>query len=400
MSKRHYYNDSYTTQFDATIKARLTVNDAPAVVLDGTYFYPSSGGQPNDSGTLGDVSVVDVFVREADQAIVHVLDREVDGERVSAEINWQRRFDHMQQHTGQHILSAAFAELADALTVGFHLGADSCTIDLATSKLSAEQIAAVEALANQVVWENRPITAKFIPKSDIPNYPLRKIPDVPGDELRLVIIPDFDYNACGGTHVRGSAEVGLIKINKVERVRGQVRVEFRCGQRALADYAKKESVVSGLAADLTCAIEDLPHNISNLRKDIKTANKQLKKQRNLLLQMEAEQLVKTASHQSPTGENIVVKAFNRRDANELRQLTNTTARAGNCIAMLGAAGNPAVVAFAKAKSSSGDMNELLQQILSKTGGTGGGSAMVASGGGFKATATEIEMLFEQLIGTM
>ncbi len=392
MSIRHYYNDAYTTEFEATIIERLTNNDAPAVVLDGSYFYPASGGQPHDTGTIDGVNVIEVFVRESDQAVVHVLDGEVLADKVAAQIDWSRRLDHMQQHTGQHILSAAFAEIADALTIGFHLGTDACTIDLAIGRLDGGQIAGAAALANKVVWDNRPITSKFIPKSDISNYPLRKVPDIPGDELRLVIIEDFDYNACGGTHVRGSAEVGLIKINKVERVRGQVRVEFRCGQRALLDYAKKETIINQLASDLTCAMEDLPHNINGLRQELKLANKQLKKQGNLLLQMEAERLVEGAQ-QMATGGNLVVQVYDRRDANELRQLANTVARFGECVVILGAAGNPATVALARARSLEGDMNTLLQQILAQVDGTGGGSATFASGGGFKATVAELENLF-------
>ncbi len=387
MSKRYYYNDSYTTHFDATVIERLTVNEAPAVILNGSYFYPTSGGQPHDRGMISDATVVDVFVRETDQAVVHVLDNDVSDDSVTAQIDWARRFDLMQQHTGQHILSAAFFEIANALTVGFHLGADSCTIDLAISRLDGGQIARAEELANQVVWENRPITPIFIPKSDIPNYPLRKVPNVPGDELRLVIIENFDYNACGGTHVRGTADVGLIKINKVERVRGQVRVEFRCGQRALRDYAQKETIINQLASDLTCAIEDLPHNIGNLRKELKVANKRLKKQGNLLLQIEAQKIADNSV------DNLVVQIFARRDANELRQLANAVARLTDSVVLLGAAGNPATIALAKSKNAQGDMNAILQQLLAQTGGTGGGSATFASGGGFKAAAKQLEALF-------
>ena len=386
---RKYYADSYTTQFETQIAERLTLADSRrAVVLNESYFYPTSGGQPHDTGTLNGVRLVDVQVREQDGAVLHVLESEVEGDAVSAQIDWPRRFDLMQQHTGQHILSAALFEVAEALTVGFHLGAESSTIDLATDSLSADEIARAERLANEIVWENRPITAQFIPKADIPNYPLRKIPDVPGDALRLVIIPNFDYNACGGTHVRGTAEVGMVKVNRVERVRGQVRVEFRCGARALADYDRKERLISQLANDLTCAMEDLPHNVANMQRDIKQANKRLKKQGSQLLQMEAQQLA------VPNGTTIHV--FKQRDANELRQLANGVVRAGNGVALLAAAGSPATLAFARAKSADGDMNALLQAVLAQTDGTGGGSATFAAGGGFKATVAELEGMLRGL----
>ena len=215
MTERLYYTDSYTTTFQAIVVDQFDHNGRPALVLDRTYFYPVSGGQPADAGTLNGVPVQDVYIRETDGAVVHVLSAtpspaEMQG--VQGVIDWDRRFDHMQQHTGQHILSQAFIQVADAHTVSFHLSDNSVTIDLNKEQLRPEDVEQAELLANQVIWEDRAIRIREVSPEEAERLALRKVPELESDKLRLVEIEQCDVTACGGTHVSRTGAVGMIKV--------------------------------------------------------------------------------------------------------------------------------------------------------------------------------------------
>ncbi|MCI0396910.1 MAG: alanyl-tRNA editing protein, partial [Chloroflexi bacterium] len=287
MTERLYYNDAYTTRFQAHVVERLTHQGRPAVVLDQTYFYPTSGGQPFDQGHLGGTPVIDVFVRDSDQAVIHVLGGEVWVDEIAAEVAWARRFDHMQQHTGQHILSQAFIQAAGAETVSFHLGDESCTVDLHVNQLAAAQIEQAELLANQIIWENRPVRATMVSQEQAARLPLRKVPPLEGDKLRVVEIKNFDLTACGGTHVSHTGEIGMIKIVKLERRGAELRVEFKCGQRALHDYRLKNSIINRLAAELTTGYLELEPTVTRMRDELKELRRVLKQQQTQLLSLEA-----------------------------------------------------------------------------------------------------------------
>lgn len=398
MTERLYYDSATTTRFDATIVETLTVDGRPAVVLRETYFYPASGGQPCDSGTLGDSRVIDVLVREADDAVVHVLDAPPAAGPLPAAIDWPRRFDHMQQHTGQHILSRAFVNTAGADTVSFHLGQDACTIDLNVAALADGAAAAAEALANAIVWENRPITARFVNRADLDRLSLRKLPDVNGDALRIVEIADFDWNACGGTHVSHTGAVGLIKINRLERQKGLVRVEFRCGARAVADYDARQTVVTALTNRLTCGYWEVDAAVGRLQAELKETARQLKKAQGALLQSEAAQLLAAAE---PAGAvHLVVQAFDGRDAADIKALGGHLTRNGPVIALLGVAGSAAEFVFTCSRQAPGDMQALLRPILDTVGGRGGGSRQFAQGGGVALKKGALEQLLAGAAGTV
>ena len=219
MTNRLYYTDPYLQAFDATVTAVDRVGDRTVVALDRTAFYPTSGGQPYDTGTLGALRVVDVFDRD-DGSIAHVVEGipPQPGQQVRGEIDWRRRFDHMQQHTGQHVLSAAFEHLFRVRTVSFHLGADVSTIDLARETTAAE-IDAAEREANRVVWEDRPVTIRFASAEEAASLPLRKEPKREGT-LRLIDVERFDLSACGGTHVARTGAIGIIAVAAWERFKG------------------------------------------------------------------------------------------------------------------------------------------------------------------------------------
>jgi alanyl-tRNA synthetase len=323
MTKRLYYSDSYCTRFSARVIERLTWEGRPAVVLDGSAFYPSSGGQPADRGTLGGITVLDVVVREQDGAIVHVLEHALSEAKAEGVLDWPRRFDHMQQHTGQHILSAACEQVLDADTVGFHLGAETSTVDLNVARLDPAAVRPVEELANQVVWENRPVSARFVGPDELAALPLRRPPTVEGP-VRLVEIAGplthrrrtggagsgsnpapalsgrcFDVNPCGGTHVTHTGEVGLIKIVRLDHRGDETRVEFLCGGRALRDYRAKNTMAHRLAGLLTVGHWELDQAVERLQAEAKQLRRDLRRAHGRLLKVEATELAKATVVHGP-----------------------------------------------------------------------------------------------------
>ncbi len=380
MNERLYYHDAYTNQFTAVITDRISENGRYAVALNQTYFYPTSGGQPFDRGTLNGLPVVDVTIRAEDGAILHWLDGAAPKEdEVTAVIDWPRRFDHMQQHTGQHILSQAFIRIAEAQTIGFHLSDDTVTIDLDVNSLTGEELNRVEQLANQIVWENRPINIHMVTRAEAEKMPVRKIPPAQTGKIRLVDIENFDLTACGGTHVSRTGGVGLIKIVKLERRRENVRVEFRCGGRALADYDSKNNTVQELMAVLTTGQEALGTAVTTLQDENKTNQRIIKKLRNSLLETEAAQMLQTGQK---LGDFILIsQVFDENEGVNLRQLGTHLTQNPGVVALLGTVGSKSQLLFCRSNNAPGDMNLLLKEALKQLGGGGGGSAMMAQGGG-------------------
>jgi len=378
---RLYYDDAYTHQFSAQVVERLTVDNHPALILDQSYFYPTSGGQPNDLGTLNDIPVIDVQTRKEDGAVVHVLERDVTGDTVEGVVDWARRFDHMQHHTGQHILSQAFVKTASANTVGFHMGSDSITIDLDQVNLRPELVLAVENLANEVVWADRPVTARIIQPDDAEGVRIRKLPEhLLTGGLRVIDIDGFDVTACGGTHVRRTGEIGLIKILKLEKRGDKTRVEFRCGSRALADYREKNAITNQLSADLTCGLSEIPQAVGRLQEDSKAAQRSLKAANGLLIEAEAERLA--ANVVDHRGARIVKLNFPGRDFAEVRGLAASIVQKPGMVVLLATSGEKPQLVFGRSADLAYDMNALLKQTLTLlANGRGGGTAQMAQGGG-------------------
>ena len=386
---RLYYDDAYTTEFTAHVVERWPMGEHPAVILDRTYFYPTSGGQPNDLGTINGVAVIDVTARKEDGAVVHLLAGDVPDDDVHGVVDWARRFDHMQHHTGQHILSQAFVQLADAHTVGFHLSGESVTIDLDRSSLTEAQVSAVEDLANEVVMADRPVTARLVKADEADGVRMRKLPEhLLTDGLRVIDIDGFDVTACGGTHVRRTGEIGLIKVLKLEKRGDKLRVEFRCGGRALRDYREKNAIANQLAADLTCAAADLPQAVGRLQEDFKAAQRALKAATNTLLDYEAEGLLQQAETNNQA--RLVVRDFPDRDFSEVRGLATRLAQNEQTVALLAASGDKAQIVFARSADLPWDMNALLKQTLPLIGGgRGGGQPPMAQGGGSPADSQQV-----------
>ena len=400
MTERLYYKDPTLTRFSARVIEHLRWEDRPAVVLERSAFYPNAGGQPHDTGLLCDadsshcatdtshcvadtsccVAVVDVVEREADGAVIHVLSEELEAAEVEAQIDWDRRFDLMQQHTGQHILSAAFLERFEANTVGFHLSDDYSTIDLDRAPLSAEDLSEVETLANSIVFENRPTIARFVPDEEVPTLPLRK-PLAHKGPVRIVEIPGFDCSACGGTHVRATGEVGLIKITRSERRGEETRVEFLCGRRALTDYQAKNSLLMGLAREYTVSYREVPDLVHRLAEELKDVRRELRQTRDELLDAEASVLWLEAV--TINGAKVVRAHLPGRAPDDLKHLAQRLIVQPKTAVLLaaGEAGQPGFFTFARSADLDVNMGTLVRQACELAGGRGGGRPEFAQGGG-------------------
>ena len=395
MTERLYYSDSYLREFEARIVEKVFLEGRPGVILDRTAFYPASGGQPHDTGRLECLPVIEVIERE-DKAVVHITAAEISaslGKKVCGEIDWARRFDHMQQHTGQHILSQAFLSLFEAKTVSFHLGEEVSTIDIDRAPLSLEELEEAEEAANAIVFEDRPVRASFLSEEELARLPLRKMPAVEGP-VRLVIIEDFDHSPCGGTHCRHTGEVGLIAIGKVERRGDQTRLEFRCGRRALADYRRKNRAVNELAGSFSVGDWELPQAVARLREQEEAQRRALHSAMEKLLDYEAARLV--AGAEDGDGFRLVQAIFQPGsteealpwDAERVRHLALRIVEHPSCVALLGLRGDKARLTFARSKDLDFDMAALLREVSPLIGGGGGGQPYLAQGGGARTEGLE------------
>jgi alanyl-tRNA synthetase len=296
MAGKLYLDDAYLRQCFSEVIKQTQIHSKPGVILNQTVFYPTSGGQPHDAGTINGVDVIDVLVDQNEQ-IVHLLEKPLKGFRVACEINWERRFDHMQQHTGQHILSQALLETKGADTISFHLGEQTSTVDINQSGLTPEAIFNVERLANRVIFENRDIIGHVVNKSQIHQFPIRKLPTVE-DHIRIIEIKDFDYSPCGGTHCSKTGEIGLLKVKRYENYKGGTRLRFLCGFRALRDYQEKSEILTQLSRAISAGEADLPQNIIKLKGDLKALTRERNNLNKKLLDYEARSLLPKGKKQA------------------------------------------------------------------------------------------------------
>jgi alanyl-tRNA synthetase len=386
MTERLYYHDSYLFEFDAEVREASAPDSRAAVILDRTAFYPTSGGQVFDTGWMllsehYKVRVAEVIERE-DGTIVHFLEaapRLEMGSRIRGEIDVDRRRDHMQQHSGQHVLSAAFVRLFEMPTVSFHMGAEYCSIDLDTKSLSAQQVEAAEALANDVVMENRPVEIHFVTPEEAMGLGLRKLPPMEKEQLRLIDIHDFDLTACGGTHVASTGQIGCILLRKTEKVKQGWRVEFVCGKRAVTTVRRDYGRLAEAASLFSSHLWDVPQQIRKAQEELRTSRKAREQLLEELADLYAARLLAETAERE--GRKVVVRIFSDRDLNYIKLLAQRlTRQAPNVIVLLGAtSGQPALV-FAASPGQPFDMNALMKEALAKLGGRGGGSKDMAQGG--------------------
>ncbi|WP_313892819.1 DHHA1 domain-containing protein [Psychrobacillus sp.] len=392
MTNKLYYQDAYIQTFSAKItKQQKDEKNHPYVVLTETAFYPTGGGQPHDTGTLNGVAVTNVETIE--EEVRHFLAESLpeETEYVDGSIDWKRRFDHMQQHAGQHILSAAFANLFDLQTVSFHLGKDSATIDLDIAEVTEQQLKEAESLANQLILENRPVETKWITEEELVHYDLRKETAI-RENIRLVKIPDFDYNACGGTHPNTTGQVGLINILHTEKQKRIIRVEFVCGERVLTHLHRKQQVIVELVSKLSSPEDKLVDAVNSLLENGKTVDKQMTDLNESLLQYEAKELLMMENR------SVITSIFEKRTIQELQKLAKIVVAQSPekiCI-LLSENGDRVQLVAAKGESVGPNMKELISSILPLINGKGGGNDTIAQGGGESGLLSSEQLLAKAL----
>lgn len=380
MKNLFYYEDAMMKEFTAQIEKTGKDETGNFIVLNNTAFYPTGGGQPHDTGWINDLEIIDV--EKIGEEIRHYTAADVSnisGE-ISGKLHWSRRFDHMQQHAGQHILTAAFVELFDMATVSFHLGTELVTIDLNVGEVSEDQLAAVEKRANEIILENRPIETKWVTKEELAQYNLRKDVKV-DDDIRLVIIPDYDYNGCGGTHPTSTGQVGLLKILATEKMKKQIRVHFVCGNRVLQQLAMRKQVLSDVARQLSAPEEEAADALRKFAKTAKQTEKNLTDAQDALLEFEAKELA---------NETVAAAVFENRSIQSLQKLARfITQQNGEAIALL-VANNEDKLQFVAARGSeqTKSMKDISAAALPLINGKGGGNDALVQGGGEKTVSAE------------
>jgi alanyl-tRNA synthetase len=381
MTDRLYYHDSFLYDFDALVVEAFDSNGRTAIVLDRTAFYPTSGGQVHDLGILtaeGQQIAITEVADEEDGRILHFASGPLTvGTQVHGSVDAARRRDHVQQHSGQHVLSAAFIRLFNMPTVSFHMGDESCTIDLETAGLSAAQAQKAELLANEVIAEDRRVSIRFVPLEEARELGLRKLPPKQTGDLRLIDITDFDLTACGGTHVRATGQIGSILLRKAEKVKQGVRVEFVCGLRAVSTARRDYTTLTEAAALYSSHIYDVPEQIRKSLAEAKAAGKAQHKLLEELAELSAERLLA----QTAGSPQVITQFIPDRDATFIKLLAQKlTAGKSAVIALLASgAGQPTLV-FAQSPGQKSNMGQLMKEAMAQLGGRGGGSADMAQGG--------------------
>jgi alanyl-tRNA synthetase len=393
MTEHLYYHDSFLYEFDAEIIDVAAVDSRTAMVLDRTAFYPTSGGQVFDTGWIlshnNKLRVTEVAEKD-DGTVLHLIEGAADvqkGSQVHGQIDIDRRRDHMQQHSGQHVLSAAFVRLFSMPTVSFHMGVESCSIDLDTKNLTSAQVEAAENLANDVIMENRPVGIRFVTQEEAQGLGLRKMPPVERDKLRLIDIHDFDLTACGGTHVTATGQIGCILLRKTEKVRQGWRVEFVCGKRAVATARRDYATLAESAGLCSSHIWDLPQQIRKFQEEARASRKSSEQTLQELAEMCAGRIL--AETPDRGGSIVVSRVFPDRDLSFIKLLAQRLTRQNpKAVALLAStAGQPTLV-FAQSSGQPFDMGALMKEALGQLGGRGGGSKDMAQGGPVQSEGLE------------
>jgi alanyl-tRNA synthetase len=377
VTERLYYSDSHLIEFEArVVDVTDRVSGWTAIVLDRTAFYPTGGGQPSDTGTLNGARVVEC-IDDGDKGVLHVVQGATPsrGDVVRGRVDWSRRLDYMQQHTGQHILSQALVTLFNAPTRSFRVLDASCEINVELNNPTSEVIERAVELANNVIWEDRAIAIRNVTPGEATELALRKEPARAGD-LRLIEIEGFDLTPCGGTHAYRTGEVGMIAVRSWERAKGLTRIEFVAGLRALADYRKANKSARDVAALFSTGRDDAPQYAAQMVEEHKELNRRVRALEEVVAGVEAEKLLATAA------DGVVTHLFDGRDAESLKKLAYALISHPRTIALLGSRDkDTARLVFARSADAVGDMNLLMREACAMLDGRGGGRPDMAQGGG-------------------
>ncbi len=382
-TERLYNDDPYLTEFRAEVIETLPYGDKYGIVLDRTAFYPVGGGQPWDTGYLNDEKVSEVI--EKDGKLLHIVDNKLLSAEVKGSVNWARRFDFMQQHTGQHILSACFEKLLNGSTDSFHMGKDIVSIEINIDSFSIDDAERIENMANDIIYYNLPVITRVVNGEELNSLPLRKMPKVT-ENIRIVEVKEIDYSPCGGTHVRTTGEVGMIKIKSWEKCKGGIRFTFVCGNRALKDYGMYNSIIRTLSEKLSVRDSEIIEAIDKLLLDLRNTEKQLSASTQELMRVEAENIIRECPVVS--GIRLISKVFDNRSINDVKLLAQYLTKAPGTVALLACKNENAQVIFSRSEDVNMDMNTLFKAVLPIIDGKGGGNSKTAQGGGSKAEGLE------------
>lgn len=377
--KKLYYEDPYKKEFTANIIDVIEKDDQFHILLDETYFYPEGGGQPSDTGFIESSPVN--YVYEDGENIYHVAERKPSKfKKVQCKIDWEKRYDHMQQHLGQHILSACLVELFNANTIGFHLGKEYSTIDI-DKVITDQDFSEAEKMTNEIILRNIPVEILYPTDKELKKLPLRKQPPKTEEQIRLVQIQDLDINPCCGTHPNSTIEVQLIKITKWEKYKNGMRIEFLCGKRAVEDYIMKHMGLREISKLLAVSESKAPLEIERLRKDLKEANATIKSLRDEVADYTVENMLRHA--ESIKGIKVIKEQYDHVDLKYINTLGSKLTDSPNVVALFGAqAGDKAHLIFMCSKDLKLiSMNTLLKDAITLIDGRGGGNDFSAQGGG-------------------
>jgi len=375
MTERLFLTNSYQKEFRAEILKKIPLKNKIGLLLDRTCFYPTSGGQLCDRGTIEMAAVLDVY--EENDDIIHVVDSALPDFNITGKIDWENRFGNMQQHTGQHILSQSFIKLLNADTLSSTLGRNTCTVDINKKELTDEEAEKVEDFANHIIYENREIKVYFPEEEELQKIPLRKKPPK-GKKTRIVEVDNFDFSACGGTHCKNAGEVGIIKIFRWEKYKGNTRVEFNCGLRALKDYRQKSIIIGQLVELLSEQESEILNKSEKIIDDNKMLRKKCSSYSEELLTFEAEKMYDQAAIFNEL--RIVKKVFENRQVEDIKHIALKLKQYDNCISLLGIKNQKGQIIFTCSENLALNMGELLKEIFATFEGRGGGTSYFAQGG--------------------
>lgn len=394
MRTERLYNDNpYLKEFDAMVIETIPFEGKYGIVLDRTAFYPEGGGQPFDTGYLNDSRVLQVIEKNGE--ILHIVDNPLQSKEVKGLVDWSRRFDHMQQHTGQHILSACFEKLFGGSTDSFHLGKDIVSIEINIDSFSEKDAEQVENMANDIIYRNLPVKARIVSEEELKDMPLRKKPTV-SENIRIMEIKEFDYSPCGGTHVSTTGEVGIIKIKSWEKCKGGHRFIFLCGYRALRDYGLQNSIIKSVGEKLSVRDHEITDAVSKLLYNCKAVEKKLSAATQELMKFEAERILRECPLIGSI--KLVRKIIDGGNINDARLLAQHLVKEPGTIALLACRNENAQVIFARSEDVDMDMNNLLKAVFPIIDGKGGGNARMAQGGGSRAD--KLDELMDTAISMM
>jgi len=377
MSTKLYYSNPYETKWTTDIEKIIEEENRTFVILKETAFYPEGGGQPADTGTINGIRVIDAQIK--DDQIYHLVENKPEKQTVECVIDWNRRFDHMQQHTAQHLLSAVLEELYNIPTVSFHLGKEYTTIDVDTTDLTKEQIETIETACNTYIMKNLEIKTYLTNHEEVNKFPLRKLPEVTGD-IRIVEIEGIDYSACAGTHVQRTGELSLFKIMKTEKHRGQIRVFFLSGWRSLYDYQTSQTILDHLSSHFKTNKQQLEDRINKLEVEKKALNREVEVLKSENTAFLGEQIL------ADQNEKIIFLQFEEKNMKDLSTLAKYIIQQSSYIILLSSQLDKKVLL-----QHNGDYSlhcgKLLKETIKDFEGKGGGNELLA-----QATFPSIQQL--------